>query len=60
MNDLLIDLGISAVLRILQVPSERTRWRRALLKVFSKIAEAYARDGEFRQAVVKVMPVTEA
>lgn len=47
MNDWIIDLGISALLRVLKDTKESAKWRRALLKVFRLIAIRFGNDEEF-------------
>lgn len=47
-NDILIDLGIGAVLRVLKNKREASKWKRAMFKVFKAIAEAYRNDADFQ------------
>lgn len=52
MNDMLISMGVSALIMIARDKQGRGKWRKALLKVFREIAVAFRDDSDF-QAVVK-------
>lgn len=47
MPDWLIDVAITALLRMLRDKKETSKWRRAMLKVFKAIRDAYNTDEEF-------------
>lgn len=56
MNEILIDLGISALITLLRkkIPadgSSKKDYKRVMLKVFKSIAEAYKDDEDFRSAI---------
>lgn len=53
MNDILIDLGVAALLRVLKSKRESGKWRAALLKIFKAIAFQFNADGEFQTAAVE-------
>jgi len=48
LEDFLIDMGVSALLRVAADPKRASKWRRALLKVFRAIAAAFPSDPEFK------------
>lgn len=50
MDDLLIDMGITVMLRMLKDGKRARKWQRAMLKVFSAIAKAYRTEQEFHEA----------
>lgn len=47
MNDQLISMAVTIVLLAVNSTSSRNKFRRAFLKMFNAIGEAYARDREF-------------
>lgn len=47
MDEILIDIGIGAILRTLKNPAKKAALRKAMLKVFNAIKVAYAGDAEF-------------
>lgn len=47
MNDQLISMAVAIVLLAVNSTSSRNKFRRAFLKIFNAIGEAYARDREF-------------
>jgi hypothetical protein len=49
MPDWVISLGINALLNVVRNNAERSRWRKALLKLFREIAVAMESDEEFRE-----------
>ncbi len=49
MSDFLIDMALSILLRVLSDQKSASKWRRALLKVFQRIAEVFRSDPEFRR-----------
>ncbi|HEX8636707.1 MAG TPA: hypothetical protein VF692_01495 [Pyrinomonadaceae bacterium] len=54
MNDMFINMGISVLLELLKkrIPKDGTskkEWKKALLKVFRAIGEAYKDDPEFQE-----------
>lgn len=51
MPDWLVDIGVSALLRIVQDTKERKRWARALAKVFDAIQRAAATDSLLAAAI---------
>jgi predicted secreted protein len=53
MDELFIDLGISAILRMLQTGTKAKKWRKAMLKIFAAIARTYKADQEFHDAAEK-------
>lgn len=55
MSDFLIDMSVAVLLRLLADKSAKSKWRRAMLKVFKAIASAYPRDAEFTQAAALVI-----
>lgn len=54
MPDWVISLGISALLNVIRNNTERSRWRKALLKLFREIAVSMESDEEF-QDVARLM-----
>lgn len=53
MNDFFIDLGLTALLALLtrEIPTNgntKSKWKRALLKLFKAIAVAYKDDPDFK------------
>lgn len=49
MNDQLISMAVAIVLLAVNSTSSRNKFRRAFLKIFNAIGEAYARDREFME-----------
>jgi hypothetical protein len=52
MDDILIDMGLAALLRLLKdkVPNDsktKSKWKKAMLKVFKAIGTAYSDDKDF-------------
>lgn len=47
MEDILISLGVNALVTIARDPKGRGKWRKALLKVFREIAKGFSGDQEF-------------
>jgi hypothetical protein len=52
MEDILINLGVSALLTAIKSPKKRAAMRKIFLKVFKTIWDVFGSDDEF-QAVVK-------
>jgi hypothetical protein len=55
-TDVYVNMALSVLLELLKttIPKNLTskkKWKKALLKVFQKIAEAYKDDEEFKSAV---------
>jgi hypothetical protein len=53
-NDWIIDLGISALLRVLRDTKESNKWRRAFLKLFKLIAERFSHDEDFQEVALEI------
>lgn len=53
MNDFYIDLAVSVILRVVQSGPQRNKYRKALLKIFKAIAQAYKSDAEFDAVMVE-------
>lgn len=51
MNDQLITMAVSLLLMAIQSTSSRNKFRRAFLKIFNAIGEAYKADKEFGNGV---------
>lgn len=47
MEDMLINMGVSALIALARDPNKRGRWRKAMLKVFVEITRAFKDDAEF-------------
>lgn len=47
MSDFWIDIGITVLLRLLKDPNASSKWKRALLKLFTAIADRFPDDQEF-------------
>ena len=45
-----MDLAVGVLLRIVTDPKKKSKWRRALLKVFRAIAGAFPQDPDFKAA----------
>lgn len=54
MEDILINLGVGALLAILSDPSKRGRWRRAILKIFRAASVHFKDDADFRAAALSM------
>lgn len=50
MDDILIDVGVAAVLSMLKSGSKAKKWRKAMLKLFAAIARTYKADEQFHAA----------
>lgn len=50
-KDILISQAIATVIAIASDPAGKGKWRKALLKVFKKIAAAYSADAEFQSVL---------
>lgn len=46
-GDFWIDMGITVLLRLLRDKTESAKWKRALLKLFTAIADRFPDDKEF-------------
>jgi hypothetical protein len=55
MEDVLISLGVNAIVTIARDPKGRGKWRKALLKVFREIAKAFSADAEFQAVAESVV-----
>lgn len=51
MNDQLIAMAVSLLLMAVNSASSRSKFRRAFLKIFNAIGEAYKADKEFGKGV---------
>jgi len=49
--DFYVDIGFAVLLRVLRDIGPNNKWRKAFLKVFRAIAEAYKNDDEFIKAL---------
>lgn len=47
-EDYIINSAVGALLLMLQDSSKRSKWRKAMLKVFRAIAVAFGNDPDFR------------
>ena len=48
MEEIVIELGINAVLKMLKSKANASKWRRVMLKIFRAIAVQYKDDQEFQ------------
>lgn len=48
--DFLITMAVSVLVQLARDPNGRGKWRKALLKVFREIANAFPNDVEFQAA----------
>ena len=48
MEEILIDLGVGAILRSIKNPGKKAAIRKAMLKVFKAIRDAYSGDPDFQ------------
>lgn len=60
MNEQLITMAFSLLLMALNSSSSRNKFRRAFLKVFKAISDAYANDQAFKDMVKFSQPDTKA
>lgn len=47
-EDIWINIGVSALLAVLNDPTKRGRWRKAILKIFRVAALSFQNDEDFR------------
>lgn len=50
MPDWIISMAVNAMVQLARDKSSRSKWRKALLKVFREIAIAFRDDAEFQDA----------
>jgi len=51
-----IDIGFAVLIRLLKERRETNKWRRAFLKLFKAIADAYRNDEEFAAMMAAPQP----
>jgi len=49
-EELIIGVAVNKLVQLARNKSERSKWRRALLKVFIEISKAFKDDAEFAKA----------
>lgn len=54
MEDILIPLGVNAVISMLRAGKTKSKWRAAMLKVFVEIGKAFRSDEDFKMAAKSI------
>jgi hypothetical protein len=54
--DFYVDIGVAVILRVLKEQGATNKYRRALIKLYRAIGEAYRHDSEFQNLSSQVKP----